>query len=150
MATTPKAKGGVAAANKTPVRRSVRPTLSKAVPAKSVVKNSASKLPAKKIVTGKVAAPVKVQIPSVQITTPVVPKKIKLVRDSFSFPEHEHAMLVGLKKRSKKLGQEFKKSEILRAGIAHLAGMADSALLGLLSKVERVKTGRPAKKSKKN
>jgi len=74
---------------------------------------------------------------------------VKLVRDSFSFPEHEHALLVAMKKRALKLGKEFKKSEILRAGIAHLASLADGALVAMLSKVERVKAGRPAKKGKK-
>lgn len=77
------------------------------------------------------------------------PKKVKLVRDSFSFPKHEHVFLSELKARAQKLGHEFKKSEILRAGLKHLVSLADSALLTALSKVERVKTGRPAKKSKK-
>ena len=77
------------------------------------------------------------------------PKKVKLVRDSFSFPKHEHAFLTELKVRAEKLGHEFKKSEILRAGLQHLVSMADSALLAALSKVQRIKTGRPGKKSKK-
>ena len=63
--------------------------------------------------------------------------------------EHEHELLSALKQRAKKLGREFKKSEILRAGVAHLVAMADAALMAALAKVERVKTGRPAKKGKK-
>ena len=149
MATTPTAKPGVAAAKKTPVRRTVRVTASKAVPAKPLVRKPATKVAAKKVAAPKAVSPIKTAAPVAKVKAVAAPKKVKLVRDSFSFPEHEHAMLTDLKKRARKLGQEFKKSEILRAGIAHLTGMADSALLVLLSKVERVKTGRPAKKSKK-
>jgi len=85
----------------------------------------------------------------VNAAKPVPVKKQKLVRDSFSFPAHEHAALADLKKRARKLGKEFKKSEILRAGLAHLMAMADAVLVAALDKVERVKTGRPAKKGKK-
>ena len=77
------------------------------------------------------------------------PKKVKLVKDNFSIPAHEHALLVDLKKRAKKLGNEFKKSEFIRAGIAHLASLTDAVLVNTLAKVERVKVGRPSKKSKK-
>lgn len=79
----------------------------------------------------------------------VIRKKIKMIRDSFSFPAHEHALLRDMKERALKLGKEFKKSEILRAGIVHLANMADRSLVAALAKVERVKTGRPGKKQKR-
>lgn len=75
-------------------------------------------------------------------------KKVKMVRDSFSFPAHEYELLGEMKKRALKLGREFKKSEILRAGIVLLANMADRSLVAALAKVERVKTGRPSKKLK--
>ena len=77
------------------------------------------------------------------------PKKVKLVRGNYSMPAHEHELFVDLKKRAKKLGKEFKKSEFLRAGIAHLVSLTDTVLVNALAKVERVKAGRPAKKSKK-
>ena len=149
MATTPKNKTGVAVTRRAPARKA---------PAKAVATKIAAKKPlARKITTRVVRPVVATQAVSTAARKPVPAKapnratlkKIKLVRDSFSFPEHEHALLGDMKKRALKLGKEFKKSEILRAGIAHLASLADSALVTVLGKVERVKTGRPAKKSKK-
>lgn len=72
-------------------------------------------------------------------------RKVKLVRDSYAMPETEYARIGGLKKRFAALGQEVKKSELLRAGIALLAEMQDADLKAAMAKVERIKTGRPAK-----
>ena len=73
------------------------------------------------------------------------PKKAKLVRDSFTIPKAEYGVLQALKDRAAKLGQPAKKSELLRAGIASLAGLADAAFLSALAAVPTIKTGRPAK-----
>lgn len=127
-------------ATKAPVRRATTAVARKPVSA-IVTKNL------KPVITKTVSAATKTK--PVVVATVTKPKKVKLVRATFSFPDHEHALLVDLKKRAKKLGKEFKKSEILRAGIAHLVALADTALVNTLAKVERVKTGRPAKKSKK-
>ena len=153
MTTTPKAKSTTTAARNVPARKApakasaVKPAAK--VVTKSVVRPASVKAVRKPVVAAKVATRVAKPVPSKVKVTAVAPKKVKLVRDSFSFPEHEHALLVEMKKRALKLGKEFKKSEILRAGISHLASLADGALVAMLSKVERVKTGRPAKKSKK-
>lgn len=72
-------------------------------------------------------------------------KKPKLVRDSFTIPKAEYAVLDELKQRAAKLGRPMKKSEVLRAGIKALAGMTDASYLATLSAVPTVKTGRPAK-----
>jgi hypothetical protein len=128
-------------AAKKPVRRATSAVARKPVSA-IVTKNL------KPVIAKTVSASVKTK--ATPVAAPLVkPKKVKLVRATFSFPDHEHDLLVDLKKRAKKLGKEFKKSEILRAGIAHLVALADAALVNSLAKVERVKTGRPAKKSKK-
>jgi len=71
------------------------------------------------------------------------PKKIKMVRDSFTFPSTEHARLLELKKRVIALGHEIKKGELIRIGIALIATMNDKQLLGVVSQVEKLKTGRP-------
>lgn len=146
MATTAKTKSGAAVTRRTPVRKASTKTAAKKPVARKVpVRTVRKPLVAAKAVTAltqKPAAPRKAE-------KPASPKKMKLVRDSFSFPAHEHALLGDIKKRAIKLGKEFKKSEILRAGIAHLSSMADSALMAVLAKVERVKTGRPSKKNKK-
>lgn len=156
MATTSIPKTGALGAKKTPVRRATRGTRSavaqKVAPAKAGAKSPARKVTVKPVTKSLSAKRVTARTkpaPVVQDQKPASPKKIKLVRDSFSFPSHEHALLAELKKRALKLGREFKKSEILRAGIAHLTSLADDALVAALSKVERVKTGRPAKKNKK-
>lgn len=142
MVARSRTKSTAVAAKKTPVARRVRraPVASKAATTKQVVARVRAVV-AKPTVAAKKSAPAPVK--------PAAAKKTKLVRDNFTFPKHEHAQLAELKKRAQKLGQAFKKSEILRAGLAHLTNLADSALLAALAKVERVKTGRPAKKSKK-
>jgi hypothetical protein len=73
------------------------------------------------------------------------PAKIKMIRDSFTFPEADHSQLAALKKRVVALGQDVKKGELVRAGIALLTAMDDKALQAAVSKVDRLKTGRPKK-----
>lgn len=72
-------------------------------------------------------------------------KKPKLVRDSFTIPKNEYAVLASLKLRAAQLGHPAKKSELLRAGVAALAAMQDAAFLANVTSVPAVKTGRPAK-----
>jgi hypothetical protein len=75
------------------------------------------------------------------------PRKIKLIRDSYAMPEAEYAQIAQLKQRLLELGESVKKSELLRAGLAELATLDDAALLAAMAGVERIKTGRPAKKA---
>lgn len=75
---------------------------------------------------------------------PVVPKpKQKLVRDSFTIPKPEYAVLDALKLRAARLMRPTKKSEVLRAGIFALNAMDDRAFLATLGSVPSLKTGRP-------
>ena len=80
-------------------------------------------------------------------TTPLAkeekPKKPKLVRDSFTIPKAEYAVLDEIKQRALTLARPVKKSEILRAGIKTLAALSDTALLAALAAVPTIKTGRP-------
>lgn len=71
-------------------------------------------------------------------------KKPKLVRDSFTIPKAEYAVLEQLKERAAKLAHPVKKSETLRAGIKALAAMSDTAFLASLKAVPTIKTGRPS------
>ncbi len=103
----------------------------------------------KKPVAKKVAAPVTEETVVVSATVKpakVVIKKPKLIRDSFTFPENDYALLDSLKLRALANGHEIKKSELLRAGLIALQGLADGDLVKLLATVERIKTGRPSKK----
>ena len=72
-------------------------------------------------------------------------KKPKLVRDGFTMPKNEYAVLDVLKLRAAKLGRPVKKSELLRAGVKALEAMSDAALTQALDNVPAIKTGRPKK-----
>lgn len=72
-------------------------------------------------------------------------KKPKLIRDSFTIPQGEYAVLDELKARCLSMGVAVKKSELLRAGIITLNKLTDEELLTTIAWVERIKTGRPAK-----
>ena len=76
---------------------------------------------------------------------PVKAKKIKLVRDSYAMPENEYAQIGELKKRLATMSVDVKKSELLRAGVAVMAALNDAELKRVMARVERIKTGRPAK-----
>jgi len=79
---------------------------------------------------------------------PAKAKKAKLVRDSFTMPDLEYALIAALKKRCLDAGVSAKKSEILRAAVANLVKLSDAALVAAVCRLEIIKTGRPAKKSK--
>jgi hypothetical protein len=76
---------------------------------------------------------------------PAKDKKVKVVRDSFTLPKTELLQIDAMKKRAMTLGVEVKKSELIRAGLQALAGMADAALKKAMANVPTIKTGRPAK-----
>ena len=132
-----KAPARKAAAKKpAPAKRAVKPAAKAAKPAatvdtENVAKTDALAPPAKPVKESKARK--------------VVPKKLKLVRDSFTFPENDYALLAELKQRALKAGHEIKKSELLRAGLAALAAMTEQNLVTALAAVERIKTGRPSK-----
>lgn len=72
-------------------------------------------------------------------------KKPKLVRDSFTMPEQEYALLAELKKACLAAGVEIKKSELLRIGVAQLAGMDAKKLGAAQAALTPLKAGRPKK-----
>lgn len=76
---------------------------------------------------------------------PAKAKKPKLVRDSYAMPENEYVRIGELKKRLAGMGADVKKSELLRAGVAVLAALNNEELKAVMGRVERIKTGRPAK-----
>lgn len=106
--------------------------------ADALVKAQAIKYDAPKVMKQDAPQPKKVE-------KPAKAKKIKLVRDSYAMPDTEYARIGELKKRMAALGNEVKKSELLRGGIAALAALNDAELKAVMGRVERIKTGRPAK-----
>ena len=118
-----------------------------AEPAASAATKPAKKVEAKKAPAAKKAvapkAP-KAAAPVVaKVSKDVKAKKPKLVRDSFTIPKDEYAVIETLKQRSAALAQPVKKSELLRAGLKVLAAMSDAALRSAVQAVPSIKTGRP-------
>ncbi len=75
-----------------------------------------------------------------------VPKaKARLVRDSFTMPEADFALVSTLKQRALALGRPVKKSELLRAGLHALAALGDPDLHKALEALVPLKPGRPRK-----
>lgn len=66
-----------------------------------------------------------------------------LVRDSFTMPEHEYAVLLEVKQACLRAGIDVKKSELLRIGVALLGQLDVAALQGVLAALPQLKTGRP-------
>lgn len=101
----------------------------------------------------KPAAPAKKPAPAAKPTAPVAkpaavkePKvKAKLVRDSFTMPQADFALIGALKERAIGFKRPAKKSEMLRAGLQVLAGLNDTALKAALDALAPLKPGRPKK-----
>ncbi len=75
----------------------------------------------------------------------VKPKKAKLVRDSFTMPDTEYALIGTVKKSGLAAGVEIKKSEILRIGVALVAKLDANKLKAAQAALVPLKAGRPKK-----
>lgn len=130
-------------AKKSAARRpsSVAVAAKKSPPKRTSVKKP---LPVKKPLV-KAATPPTKKPEKAQKTAVVKIKKAKLVRDSFTMPKTEYAVIDELKTRASKLGHPVKKSELLRAAIKQIAALSDTALIAAMSAVPPIKTGRPRK-----
>jgi hypothetical protein len=119
-------------------------------------KTGAAKPTALKTISSKTAA--KTSVPTraaplaraARLTKAVeAPKPAKLrqkpVRDSFTMPETDFALIAMLKARALAAQRETKKSELLRAGLHVLTALDTPALLATLGKLDQVKVGRPKK-----
>lgn len=75
-----------------------------------------------------------------------IPKiRRKPVRDSFTMPEADFALIATLKARALAARREVKKSELLRAGLHALAMLTTPELVAAIAQLEPVKLGRPKK-----
>lgn len=134
--------------------------VTKSPPAKAVVNNKPKpvltvkaavpkKVPAK-IVNKNIAEKSVVTLPKVVKTEKLSkkadkPKKIKMVRDSFTMPVNEYSQFAALKRKCQLVGVHVKKSELLRAGLLCLSKLSDPELVNVVGQVEILKTGRPTK-----
>ncbi len=127
---------------------SAKPGQRKPAPAKPVAKTVAPKTAAKAAAPKTVAKPaapkdtVKI-VGKVAAKPAAKPKASKVIRDSFTFPETDYRKISELKKACLGLGINAKKSEILRAGLHVLASLDKAKLREVISKIEKIKTGRP-------
>ncbi|MBU0689032.1 MAG: hypothetical protein KJ850_05780 [Gammaproteobacteria bacterium] len=72
-------------------------------------------------------------------------KKVKVVRDSFSMPQDDYALIAKLKERLLASGLQVKKSALLRAGLQLLDKSSALQLKRVISGLTPIKTGRPKK-----
>ena len=91
-----------------------------------------------------VAEPVVTAGAVAELRKPSKPRS-KPVRDSFTMPGADFALIATLKSRALSACRETKKSELLRAGLHALAAMDEATLLAALGRLDPVKTGRPKK-----
>jgi hypothetical protein len=94
--------------------------------------------PVKPVKPAKAAKPAKVQKPAKASKV-----RQKPVRDSFTMPEADFALVATLKARALSAKRETKKSELLRAGLHALAALDTRTLVAALQALEPVKVGRP-------
>ncbi|RZA36451.1 MAG: hypothetical protein EOP92_05215 [Lysobacteraceae bacterium] len=120
------------------------PARSAKSPAKPAVK-AAAKAAAKSL-----AAPAAKRAPrkALAATTASVPRDATdarpvLVRDSFTMPEQEYAVLAAVKQACLRAGIDVKKSELLRIGVALLGQVDIATLKAVLAALPQLKTGRP-------
>jgi hypothetical protein len=145
MATTKKTSATDASV-KTAAPPSVAPKVASAPLAKTVAKTPARPVAKRSAPLARVASKPPVKSPALaKADKPAKAKKPKLVRDSFTIPKSEYAVLQELKQRAAQSGAPAKKSELLRAGLKVLAAMQDPAFIAALGAVPALKTGRPAK-----
>jgi hypothetical protein len=120
------------------------------VPAKTAVKRPVAvkraipaKAPAAK--TPSVKAPVKATTPVVEAANKPEPKpkKIKLIRDSFTMPESEYVVLAAMKKICIKAGVEIKKGELLRVAVNQLQSLSPKQISEIKEQLVKVIAGRP-------
>ncbi|WP_229427246.1 hypothetical protein [Massilia atriviolacea] len=155
------AKAPVKAAVKTPAKAAAKPAAAKPAAAKpAAAKPAAAKPAAAKPAAAKPAAvkPAAVKpaaakpapkraapAPAAEVEAGSRDKarKAKLVRDSFTMPEQEYAVLGQVKKACLKAGFEIKKSELLRIGVALISDCDIATLQKVLSSLPQLKTGRP-------
>jgi hypothetical protein len=104
-----------------------------------------AKLPAKAKASPPIAFPKGAPVPVVTPEAKEKVKKAKLIRDSFTMPEIEYAVLGEVKKNCLKAGFEVKKSELLRVGVVLIRDLDLVALKAAVATLSPLKPGRPRK-----
>ena len=72
------------------------------------------------------------------------PQREKVVRDGFSMPAGDHALIETIQRTAMQAGFHMSKSEIFRAALRVLSTLSAEELQQVYSSLERVKPGRPS------
>lgn len=127
------ARTGANVADKDIVKTSAKPAAGKKLVAKAGVKTNARTAALNGAASAKPA----------DLAAREKAKKPKLVRDSFTMPETEYAVLSSVKKQCIKAGFDVKKSELLRVGVALIKSLSQANLKKALAALPPLKVGRP-------
>lgn len=130
-AAKPVAKAGTKSAPKTPAAVDLAAPVAAA---KQAPKQPTQAKPEAKATRGAAAKPPK-----------TAASRDKLVRDSFTMPRADYALIQALKDRAMGFRRPTKKSELLRAGLQAMNALNDRQLQALLSAMPELKAGRPSK-----
>lgn len=76
------------------------------------------------------------------IDPPVLKKTTEIIRDTFSFPDCDYALIDQIRNRSPALQRRITKSEVLRTGLHILSSLTDQELVSALARIKRIKAGR--------
>lgn len=112
------------------------------------VKAVAKTVPAKKAAAKTVAVKAKLPAPAAKKADRAdkpVKVKAKLVRDSFTMPASDFALIGQLKDKALGFKRPTKKSELLRAGLQALSVLSDAKLKAALDALAPLQAGRPKK-----
>jgi hypothetical protein len=90
-------------------------------------------------------APAGAAEPAAALATKPAERRPRLVRDGFTMPEDDFALIAALKGRAMSARREAKKSELLRAGLHALMALDPAALVAALQRLQPLKVGRPKK-----
>jgi hypothetical protein len=122
-----------------------RKTIARPAPKKTAVKKTTVKTKplAKRAPLAALTRPSSPELP--HAARKPVKQRAKLVRDGFTMPEDDFALIAALKLRALGAHREAKKSELLRAGLHALMALDGPALVAALGRLQPLKVGRPKK-----
>jgi hypothetical protein len=81
-----------------------------------------------------------------QDAPPSKPEHTKVVRDGFSMPAGDHALIAIIQSTAMQAGFHMSKSEVFRAALRVLSSLTAEELQQVYASLERVKPGRPTVK----
>ncbi len=139
VAARPAAKAAAKPATKPAVKPVAKPAAKPRTSVKTAVKAAAGALAA----PAPAAKRTRKAAQSAATPAPRDAARPALVRDSFTMPEQEYAVLAEVKGACLRAGIDVKKSELLRIGVALLGQVDIATLKAVLAALPQLKTGRP-------